>query len=234
MWFPLEKYATWCVLDANPSAAYQQDENGLLPVHIAALMDRKVAMLILLKRCCGCIALRDKQGRSFLHIAVQNKVRRIVKYGCEELVFTPILNARDNDGNTALHLAVEVEDLFIFRYLLRNAKVLLNARNNKDQTPLDLADSKARGQYSYELNPDYLIYSTLSYARARHGILWRDNVRQVYIQNQLSNQKVEENQAELDEANGKKEELVKVLKRKEDKEKKEANRKKKENEEKKD
>ncbi|KAM3405922.1 hypothetical protein ACQJBY_000142 [Aegilops geniculata] len=182
--FPLEKHATWLVLNANPSAAYQHDSNGLLPVHIAAMMDRKVAILILLERHRGCIALRDKQGRSFLHIAVRNKVRRIVKYACQEPVFGPILNARDNDGNTALHLAVEVEDLETFCHLLKKPEVLLNVRNNKDQTPLDIARSKKVTNFSYLLNPGNVIYSTLSLVGASHGSFWRDHVQQLCIKNQ--------------------------------------------------
>ncbi|VAH70514.1 hypothetical protein VPH35_051799 [Triticum aestivum] len=203
----LEKHATRQVLGANPSAAYQHDSNGLLPVHIAALMDRKVAIGILLKRCRGCIALRDKQGRSFLHIAVKNKVYRIVKYACQERVFAPILNARDNDGYTALHVAVEVGDLFVFCYLLRNPKVLLNVRNNKDETPLDLARSKKRTSFYFRQNPEIVIHRTLIDAGARHGSFWRGHVQQLCIQNQLSNLKDVENQSkEVVEANHKKKE----------------------------
>ncbi|KAM3261359.1 hypothetical protein ACQJBY_052177 [Aegilops geniculata] len=184
-----------------------------------------VDILILLKVCGGCVALRDKQGRSFLHIAVQNKAHNIVSYACEEAIFGPILNARNNDGNTALHLAVEVEDLFICCYLLENPKVLLNLRNNKDQTPLDIARSKEIGNFSYYMNPESVIYRTLSEAGARHGSFWRDHVQEFCIQDQLSNQKDEENQLqEVDEANGMK---------KEDEEKREVNRKKREDEEKK-
>lgn len=242
----MEKDATWCVLDANPSAAYQHDKNGLLPVHVAALMHRKVAILILLERCGGCLALPDKQGRSFLHIAVQSEAYGIVRYACQEPVFGPILNARDNDGNTALHLAVEVEDLLIVCYLLRNPKVLLNVRNNKDQTPLDLARNKTHlTDFSYGLNPENAIYETLRDVGARHGSFWSDHVQQLCIQNQLSNLKGEENQSEevddfemhkkkKDEENQSEEvdELEKHTEKK-DKKKKEANRKKKEYEKKK-
>ncbi|XP_044422254.1 ankyrin repeat-containing protein At2g01680 [Triticum aestivum] len=231
--FPMEKQAAWHILEANPSSAYQHDNNGLFPVHIAALMDKKVAIRILLKGCRGCITLPDKQGRSFLHIAVRNKVHHIVKYACEAPVFAPILNARDNDGNTALHLAVEVEDLIIFCHLLRNPKVLLNVRNNKDQTPLDLA--RRRRKYSYIQNPERVIYMTLIDARASHGSFWRDRVQHLCIQNQLSIKKDEENQSEeQDEADGKNveeedrteagpvKELVQLLKQKVYEEKKEA------------
>ncbi|XBI77473.1 hypothetical protein VPH35_070563 [Triticum aestivum] len=234
--FPLEKHAARRILDDNPSAAYQRDNNGLFPVHIAALMDREVAFQIIIKRWPGCIECRDMQGKSFLHIAVQNNAQRIVKYACEEAIFAPMLNARDNDGNTALHIAVEVENLLLSCFLLRNAKVLLNLRNNKDQTPLDVAWSKTGTIFSYGTNRKYLIYGLLSDAGARLGSLWRDRVQQLCIENQLSKQKHEENQSEElpEEANIKNEdtnpikELVRLLKKKEDKKIKKANREKKE------
>ncbi|XP_037480294.1 ankyrin repeat-containing protein At2g01680-like [Triticum dicoccoides] len=226
MWHGLEKHATWRILDANPHAAYEKDKNGLLPVHIAALMDRMAAILILLKRCRGCVALRDKQGRSLLHIAVRNKVHRIVKYACQEPVFAPVVNARDNDGNTALHLAVEVENLVIFCHLMRNPKILLNVRNKKDETPLDLARSKKTlTNFSYAMNPENVIYKTLRDAGARHGRFWGDRVQQLCIQNELSSLKDEENRSEEGndlEKRGKIEDGKKNRKKKEDEEKKDS------------
>ncbi|KAM3309896.1 hypothetical protein ACQJBY_030913 [Aegilops geniculata] len=166
------------VLEANLSAAYQSDKQGMCPVHVAAVTDREVAVRILHKNCPGCTGFRDNQGRSFLHLAVQNKSFHVVRYACRESSFTPIMNARDNDGNTAIHLAVEVEDLPIFCSLLRNPKVLLNLRNNKDQTPLDLARSKKRTDFSYGMNPENVIYRTLVFAHARHGSFRRDRLQQ--------------------------------------------------------
>ncbi|KQK20236.1 hypothetical protein BRADI_1g53276v3 [Brachypodium distachyon] len=171
--FPMKKLATWRVLNANTSAAYQQDINGLYPVHIAALMNRRVAIAILHRKCRGCVGLRDKQGRSFLHIAVQCKNYNVVKYAYPESEFASMMNFRDNDGNTALHLAVEVGDIWIFCSLLRKSEVLLNLRNKKGETPLDLAWSKK--------NPENLIHRTLKRARAVHGSFWRDRLEQTEI-----------------------------------------------------
>ncbi|KQK14960.2 hypothetical protein BRADI_1g19781v3 [Brachypodium distachyon] len=165
--FPLEKLATWRVLNANTSAAYQQDINGLYPVHIPALMNRRVAIAILHRKCRGCIGLRDKQGRSFLHIAVQYKSYNVVGYACGESEFASMMNFRNNDGNTALHLAVEVGDIWIFCRLLRKSEVLLNLRNKKGETPLDLAWSKRQEtSFSYGRNPENVIHKTLKLAGA--------------------------------------------------------------------
>jgi hypothetical protein len=146
--FPLENYPTWYVLDANPSAAYEPDNDGLFPVHITAWMDHIAALRIILKRCPGCIGLRDKRGRTLLHIAVQEMSLDVVRYTCQESLFASIMNAQDNDGNTALHLAVEAGELYVSCALLGNLEVLTNLRNNKNQTPLDLAECKARAGLS--------------------------------------------------------------------------------------
>ncbi|XP_020199995.3 protein ACCELERATED CELL DEATH 6-like [Aegilops tauschii subsp. strangulata] len=179
-WFPWEKHATGQVLRANTSAACQPDKNGLFPVHIAALMNRKTAIRILLKECPRCIGSRDNQGRSFLHTAIQNKSSLVVGYASGESSVASIMNAQDNDGNTALHLAVDVGDLSGFFTLLRNPKVLLDIRNNKDQTPLDLAWSKRnRTVFSYGRNPDRVIYWTLRRAGASHASSWKDRLQEL-------------------------------------------------------
>jgi hypothetical protein len=48
---------------------------------------------------------------------------------------------QDNDGNTALHLAVKLGFQDIFCLLLENLQVNLNITNNNGETPLDLSDS---------------------------------------------------------------------------------------------
>jgi len=45
----------------------------------------------------------------------------------------------DNDGNTALHLAVKAGNLQMFCPLLANPQVNLNLPNNRGETPLDIA-----------------------------------------------------------------------------------------------
>uniref|UniRef100_A0A0D9XCL8 PGG domain-containing protein n=1 Tax=Leersia perrieri TaxID=77586 RepID=A0A0D9XCL8_9ORYZ len=48
---------------------------------------------------------------------------------------------QDKNGNTALHRAVHVCDILVFFLLLINSQVVLHMKNNKGQTPLDLAQS---------------------------------------------------------------------------------------------
>lgn len=135
---------TWHLLDADSSMAYQEDYEGLFPVHIAARTNQYGTICILLLRCPGCMGLRDKQGRTFIHIAVQNKASKVIRVACYSKQCAPIMNIQDKNGNTALHLAVDVQNLSMVMALLGNRNVCLNLRNNKGQTALDLARSRIR------------------------------------------------------------------------------------------
>ncbi|KAJ1277190.1 hypothetical protein BS78_05G276100 [Paspalum vaginatum] len=159
------------LLDADSSMAYREDNEGLFPVHIAAMGNHTVSILILLRRCPGCMGLRDRQGRTLLHVAVQNKASIVVRGVCESERFAPILNIRDKDGNTALHLAVDAQDIWMVCVLLRNRAVCLELSNMKGQTALDVAKSRIRQGFFYAGNPDKEIYKTLVTLGAKHGTL---------------------------------------------------------------
>uniref|UniRef100_W5MQ00 Death domain-containing protein n=1 Tax=Lepisosteus oculatus TaxID=7918 RepID=W5MQ00_LEPOC len=76
-----------------------------------------------------------------LHLAVMNNYPDIVQMfteaGCD-------LNTRDENGQTALHVAAELRRLEITEVLLK-ANVLLDLKDKKDRDPLDLA---IRGYYA--------------------------------------------------------------------------------------
>ncbi|WVZ82101.1 hypothetical protein U9M48_029403 [Paspalum notatum var. saurae] len=188
-WYPIRRLgeavsSVTQILGADPSLAYERDKEGLFPVHVAAMTNKKYSIGILLNRCPGCLGLRDNQGRTFLHVAVQRKAGSVVQYVCRTPEFAPILNVQDNNGNTALHLAVNAQDLSILSHLLRNREVLLNLKNNESQTALDLAKSRIREGFYFAgalvtitdrdevmflQNPDKVIYRTLVRVGAQHG-----------------------------------------------------------------
>ncbi|CAN6279205.1 unnamed protein product [Urochloa humidicola] len=160
---------TWSLLDDKPSMAYEPDNEGLLPLHVAAKTNQTVAVHILLTECPRCMGLRDSQGRTFLHVAVKYKGFSVVRYACQRSECASIMNVQDNNGNTALHLAVDAENLGMFCNLLTNREVSLNLRNNKGQTALDLAAGNVREGFFYGRNQDKLIYSTLTRVGAKHS-----------------------------------------------------------------
>ncbi|XP_066338122.1 ankyrin repeat-containing protein At5g02620-like isoform X2 [Miscanthus floridulus] len=127
------------VLEANPDALYQPDHAGFFPIHVAASVGafRNIDMFV--KKYPGSAGLCDDKGRTFLHVAVENKEVIVIRNACRNLSLSWIMNMVDNDGNTALHLALEAGSFSMFCSLLGNPQVNLNLLNKKRETPLDIA-----------------------------------------------------------------------------------------------
>uniref|UniRef100_A0ACD5YIV8 Uncharacterized protein n=1 Tax=Avena sativa TaxID=4498 RepID=A0ACD5YIV8_AVESA len=186
------------LLAADPSAAYQADIDGSFPIHVAASADEVKAVSVLLDGGReDCAKLRDGRGRTFLHVAVVEDSLSVVTYICKlqsqtfAWLCAPIgaktgwfpslskktsrklassaMNMQDKDGNTALHLAVEMGNLWIFSPLLENREVMLDLRNNKGQTPFDLSCTTIPAGVHYGLNPTVMIHNLLEEAGAKNG-----------------------------------------------------------------
>uniref|UniRef100_A0ACD5XRI5 Uncharacterized protein n=1 Tax=Avena sativa TaxID=4498 RepID=A0ACD5XRI5_AVESA len=157
------------LLEANLSAAYQPNRSGSFPIHIAASNNQLNAVISLLKKCPECLNLCDTTGRTFLHVAVENKSYNIVSYACGTPLVASILNTQDNNGNTVLHVAVQLGDLTMVCSLLREQKMQLNIPNNSGRTPLHLAWCMIPHGLFFGWNPQVIIYQSLRYAGAKPG-----------------------------------------------------------------
>uniref|UniRef100_A0ACD5YAY7 Uncharacterized protein n=1 Tax=Avena sativa TaxID=4498 RepID=A0ACD5YAY7_AVESA len=176
---PLHLAASWgdrevisLLLAADPSAAYQSDSNGSFPIHVATFMDIVGVVSVLLDGRSDCAELRDAKGRTFLHVAVQEESMSVVTYICKvqgQKFASSVMNMQDDDGNTALHLAVKTGNLWILSPLMKNRFVMLNVTNNIGQTPLDLSWSSIPAGVSYGLNTEIIIHKLLQDAGAQNG-----------------------------------------------------------------
>ncbi|RLM69001.1 hypothetical protein C2845_PM17G14080 [Panicum miliaceum] len=122
------------------SAANLADKQGSLPIHIAAGQGRLDIINLLLDEYPHSFWSRNSSGQTFLHVAVQMESDSVVEDVCSQdgRISRAILNARDQDGNTALHLAVLTGHQSIFCQLLSRGQVDLNIANRDGHTPLDL------------------------------------------------------------------------------------------------
>lgn len=134
------------LIEANKSALCQPDGKGSYPIHVAAYSGRLKPVVVMLESFHGGAALRDGRGRTFLHVAVEEKISSIVAFASKDPKLEPVLNMQDEDGNTALHLAVEAGDQQIFDLLFRNRRVRLDLSNKDGLTAIELAWFKIPGR----------------------------------------------------------------------------------------
>ena len=106
------------LLQHEKSAAYMADKDGLFPVHIAAKCGRALIIKELIEQFPYSDQLLDNKGRNFLHLAIVSGKGNIICSISDNCTFLRMLNARDYQGNTPLHLASEVGDLHFVRFLI--------------------------------------------------------------------------------------------------------------------
>ncbi|KAL6846402.1 hypothetical protein ACP4OV_023850 [Aristida adscensionis] len=168
------------VFEANPGALYQSDHDGLFPIHVAAAVGAKRIIIMFINKCGSSAGLCDSKGRTFLHVAIQKKRVGIVSFACRNQSLTWILNMRDKDGNTALHLAVQAGSFRMFCALLGNRHVKLNLTNAKGETPLDISRNKIPPGIHYIESSEERICSTLTIVGAMRGASRQDHFQDNY------------------------------------------------------
>lgn len=143
------------LLAADPTLAFQPDNGGSFPVHIAASADCMVSLFVLLIRYPACARLRNAEGKTFLHVAVEKKRLIIVQFLCliwgKAPFFKSTVNIQDHNGNTALHLAVHEGHIDICRLLIRNKHCNINLENRDGKTPMDLASGAVKSGFYFGL-----------------------------------------------------------------------------------
>ncbi|KAL6861379.1 hypothetical protein ACP4OV_017079 [Aristida adscensionis] len=165
--WPQPKSTTTLLLDASTCSVYQPDNDGLYPIHVAAMNGSRVVIETLIERCPDCVTLRDAKGRTLLHVAAEweglDWISRfkVVEYACREPKLSSVLNMQDNNGDTVLHRAVDAGNVANVNCLIRNREVDLGITNKDDLTPLDLSRSKIPPKFYYRWNPRFVILTTL-------------------------------------------------------------------------
>ena len=82
---------------------------------------------------------RDRRNNSSLHIAVNNNSIKMVKYLLNKK--DKKVNAKNDDGQTALHLACASGKDEIINLLIRN-DANINAKDSQGNKPFDLVSSE--------------------------------------------------------------------------------------------
>ncbi|KAH7858602.1 hypothetical protein Vadar_025804 [Vaccinium darrowii] len=133
------------LLRVNIDVCIARDQDGRIPLHLAAMKGRVEIIWELLKVKPNSIHEKLSRGEIVLHLCVKynrlEALKTLVQYvhsnGMESL-----LNSRNDDGNTILHLAAALKQMDTIEYLLGITSVKNHAsvKNQNGSTALDVVE----------------------------------------------------------------------------------------------
>ncbi|KAF9669922.1 hypothetical protein SADUNF_Sadunf13G0015100 [Salix dunnii] len=136
------------MLVRRPDLALIKDEDGKNPLHTAATKGR-VQVLREVFSIASAQELTPK-GENALHVAVKHNqykaLETLIQLACQNQVLNELINAKDEDGNTLLHLACAAKNSKIVKLLVSGqTNVEVNAVNSEGLTALDIAVTSLAG-----------------------------------------------------------------------------------------
>lgn len=171
------------LLGISPLSAVERDKNGFFPLHIASIKGYINIMHELFPYCHDPEEMLDHKRRNILHLAAKNGKYKVVNYIIKTIKLEKLINERDEEGNTPLHLATMHWHPKIVTALVWCKEVVLTLVNNDGMTALDAAE------YDMERMPPFrkrLTWTALKAAGAqrapkKNGHILRTATRQAIV-----------------------------------------------------
>ncbi|XP_019191270.1 PREDICTED: protein ACCELERATED CELL DEATH 6-like [Ipomoea nil] len=132
------------ILRFNKTAAYRrtgrQDDGGnggwTTAVHIAASHGHSQVLKEIFSHCPDCCEMVNSKSQNFLHVTILNNESRTLKFGLADRNFEHLIDEKDRDGNTPLHLLAASR--CHPRNLIAHPRANKRTYNNENFTPLDI------------------------------------------------------------------------------------------------
>ncbi|KAF2283223.1 hypothetical protein GH714_043570 [Hevea brasiliensis] len=122
----------------------EKNEEGLYPIHVACKKGKLEVVKELLKQWRDPMDFLNEKGQNILHVAALNGRKNVVEYILGDDRFQELVNQRDKDGNTPLHLATKHNRPTAVYALVRDRRVLQDALNNENMTPYGEAQRQSK------------------------------------------------------------------------------------------
>ncbi|KAJ6862936.1 hypothetical protein NC652_039721 [Populus alba x Populus x berolinensis] len=128
-----------------PVAASQRNEEGNLPIHVACQKGHLEVVRELLTYWFDPMDFLNEKGQNILHVAAGSGQREIVDEILRNRDLEALINEKDYDGNTPLHLAAMYCRSEIVRALVSDMRVDKMTVNNEKLNPTGVVAKLLRG-----------------------------------------------------------------------------------------
>ncbi|CAL5379463.1 unnamed protein product [Camellia sinensis] len=125
------------LLNWDKMAAYLQNSKGMTALHIATSRGHIKTMEELISQCPDCCEMVNGSGQNALHIAVESNKKEAVDLILRNSSFNSIINGKDYNGNTPLHL-LAILGYDHLRSVITDPRVDKRAYNLENLTALDI------------------------------------------------------------------------------------------------
>lgn len=162
------------LLKEFPDSAYKwdKDEEGSFPIHMAA----SGGHIKVIKALHSTKLLRNRKGQNILHVAAGSGKSDAVSYMLKVQELERLINMKDEDGNTPLHLATFGFQPRVVYILTQQRRVKLEVKNKDGLTALDVAEIHAGSNPTFEAR---LTWMALRYIDAPQS---SQSTRKSYVQ----------------------------------------------------
>ncbi|KAI8525316.1 hypothetical protein RHMOL_Rhmol13G0221000 [Rhododendron molle] len=126
------------LVKANPEMCLVRDREGKNPLHLAAVKGNFNVLKELVGACPQAARERVDRNETILHLCVKHNQGKSLEILLETIQGEELVNAKDNDGNTVLHLAALDQKLEITSHVLKNQTVDVNVENASGHTAMDI------------------------------------------------------------------------------------------------